>query len=152
MLTKKRLFITTIAVFALSLAALGAPKKAVERPMKITGHITVTINLESGVYVMLDWGEATHSGRFVNQGAGNWDLVNNHPAQGGGIFTAANGDKVFWVENDPGVVEATSGTGRFENITGGFTYVPNNLEVTFSQDGKTMVITFNYKGEGALIY
>ncbi len=78
--------------------------------------------------------------------------MNNHPTQDRGIFTAANCDKVFWIENTLGVIEATDGNGRFENITGGFTYGPNNVEITFSQDGKTMILSFTYKGEGTLTY
>ncbi len=151
MITNKRTPMIAFAVFALALFALGAPQKAVERPLKIDGHITLTVNLSSGNAVMSDWGEATHTGQFENRGEGQLDLETG-ALIGSGTFTAANGDKVFWVQEVSFEIVATGGTGRFEGITGGFHYAPTSEPVTTFPDGNTMVITFTYKGVGTITY
>ncbi len=152
MITRKHAVTSILVACALALVAMSAGQKAIERPMKIEGHITLTINLETGSAVMLDWGEATHTGRFDNQGAGTFDF-NSGTLSGGGTFTAANGDKVFWEQTVPFEVVATGGTGRFENIEGGFQYAPTSEPVIDTNpETKTMIITFTYKGAGTITY
>ncbi len=152
MITRKHAVASILVVCTLALVAMGAGQKAVERPMRIEGHITLTVNLETGSAVMLDWGEATHTGRFDNQGAGIFDF-DSGTLSGGGIFTAANGDTVSWVQTVPFVVVATGGTGRFENIEGGFQYAPTSEPVIDTNpETKTMIITFTYKGFGTITY
>jgi len=126
------------------------PQHAVERPLKIDGHITLTVNLTTGNSTMMDWGEATHTGRFENQGTGHLNLTTG-ALTGSGTFTAANGDQVFWVEEDNEIV-VTGGTGRFEGITGGFRMAPTSDVVTTFPDANTMIMTYTYEGVGTITY
>lgn len=141
-----------LAAVAVSLApvALGSPQKAVERPIKISGHITLTVNLTTGNSVMVDWGECTHTGRFYNQATGHMDLETGANT-GSGTFTAANGDQIFWVSQNH-EIECTGGTGRFEGITGGFRYTPTSDVVTTFPDADTMIMSFTYEGIGTVTY
>ncbi len=69
---------------------------------------------------------------------------------GTGTSIAANGDQMFWIMTDTKVT-FTGGTGRFENLTGGFEYIRSNLATTFP-DPNTLVRTFTYDGVGTVTY
>ncbi len=106
----------------------------------------MTVNLTNGHCVITDWGEATHTGRYHNQGTG----VLAEEIIASGTSTAANGDQIFWdMQGD--TITFTGGTGRFANITGGFQYTRFNVESTPSSP-TTVTITFTYKGVGTVTY
>ena len=151
MITKKPALVVTFAVCALALAVSAVAQRAVERPFKISGHITMTVDLTTGDTEVTDWGEATHGGRFLNQGTGHMDLATGS-LTGSGVWTAANGDQIFWESPETYVVECTGGTGRFENVTGGFVYVPSSNVVITMPDPNTMVVEFTYRGVGVITY
>jgi hypothetical protein len=109
---------------------------ATERPFSLTGKgIAIPILDGNGNVVGAEptgSGNATHLGMFTNTGKVNFtpDASNPnilHPS-GGGVFTAANGDKLNFVIISgaldlttgigTGDFEFTGGTGRFTNATG----------------------------------
>jgi hypothetical protein len=140
-----------VAVCILSLAALGSTKNPVTRPMRVQGNVTVTINLSDGTWVVQDLGEATHTGRYVNHGSGHFDAQGN--PVGSGTGTAANGDQIFWgMPGSSWNTQFTGGTGRFQNLTGGFNVVFQSTPVVTFPDPNTMVETYTYIGEGTVTY
>ena len=63
---------------------------------------------------------------------------------------AANGDKLFWTANGPSGMDFKGGTGRFENATGGVTWV---ISVTgYDVVGNTMTLYCTYTAEGTITY
>ena len=66
-------------------------------------------------------------------------------------MTTANGDLISFKMRNPGWIEFTGGTGRFENATGGhmieLTAPPEQGEV----DGQ-LVVRFSYTGQGTITY
>lgn len=165
MFTKKCKAIATLTVCAVALVALGSGKNPVQRPFKVHSVNVWTIDVASvdpdtGIApaTLHAEGVATHTGRLTVDGAGLWDLSSTATPVGmyvsaGGEGTAANGDHLTWAL--PGtayLLEFTGGTGRFENVTGGFTPVKIlDLAVTFP-DASTMVVTITAVGEGTLTY
>lgn len=143
--------LTALAVCALALAAIGSVKNPVSRPLRVQGNVTVAVNLSEGTWVSHDVGVGTHTGRYDNHGAGHLDAQGN--IVGGGIGTAANGDQVCWVA--PGSsweIQLTGGTGRFENLSGGFNTVFQTKPVIAFPDPNTMVQTYSYIGVGTAKY
>ena len=109
---------------------------ATERPFSLNGTGIATPILDGNGNVIgaepTGSGNATHLGMFTNTGkvsftpdASNPNIL--HPS-GGGVFTAANGDKLNFIiitgaldlttGIGTGEFEFTGGTGRFANATG----------------------------------
>jgi hypothetical protein len=147
MITRKHTLIVAFAICAVALLALGASQEYVERPFNIEGNVTVTIDLTNGHMTSVDWGEATHCGRYLNQGTGYTSP--GHLFQTGSAV-CANGDQLFWQQQDNQIV-FTGGTGRFENIKGGFEYVQFDTVPT-QPDPNTRILTFKYHGVGTVSY
>jgi|SRR5215216_944190 len=132
----KRSLSVKILVLTLTLLVASLAVTATERPFSLNGKgVAIPILDGNGNVVGAEptgSGNATHLGMFTNSGkviftpdASNPNIV--HPA-GGGVFTAANGDKLnFVIINGAldlstgigtGDFEFTGGTGRFANATG----------------------------------
>src|ERR1044072_3559643 len=132
---KRSLFIKLLALtFTLLIASLAV--SATERPFSLNGTgVAIPVLDRNGNVVGAEptcSGNATHLGMFTNTGhvdftpdASNPNIL--HPS-GGGVFTAANGDKLnFVIINGAldlttgigtGDFAFTGGTGRFANATG----------------------------------
>src|SRR5580765_2399886 len=86
---------TAIAIVALAACLLVRPTMAsldnpVTRPVKvIEGHLTITIDPQTGDYQFTDWAWATHVGLALNMGAGVLDLSTGLFISGTGVITAA---------------------------------------------------------------
>jgi hypothetical protein len=89
----------------------------------------------------------THVGRYTNHGSGtDYGLV------GSGTATAANGDQLSWTY--PGsswYVQWTGGTGRFQNVSGGWNIVSFTQTITYP-DPDTVVVVQTYTGVGTITY
>ncbi len=151
MTTKKLTPIIALAVCAVALAAVASVKNPVTRPVKVEGYVTYVIDLatgelHSGGPTAPNGGVATLTGLFSNVVSGNFNTGDIT-----GTVTAANGDQIFWRETGPNTVTFTGGTGRFEGLAGGFTFVTSNDTVSFP-DANTMVISNTYVGTGTATY
>ncbi len=132
----KRSLFMKFLVLTLTLLVGSLAVTATERPFSANGRgIAIPIFDGNGNVVGAEpsgSGNATHLGMFTNTGKVNFtpDASNPnilHPT-GGGVFTAANGDKLnFIIINGDldlttgigtGDFEFTGGTGRFANATG----------------------------------
>ena len=132
----KHLLSVKFVVLALTLVVGSLAVTATERPFSLNGKgVAIPILDGNGNVVGAEptgSGNATHLGMFTNTGkvsftpdASNPNIV--HPS-GGGVFTAANGDKLnFVIINGAldlttgigtGDFAFTGGTGRFANATG----------------------------------
>ena len=132
---KRSLFIK-ILVLTLTLLVGSLAVTATERPFSLNGTgVAIPILDGNGNVISAEptgSGNATHLGMFTNIGhvdftpdASNPTIL--HPS-GGGVFTAANGDKLNFViitgaldlttGIGTGEFEFTGGTGRFANATG----------------------------------
>ena len=132
---KRSLSIKILALtFTLLVGSLAVT--ATERPFSLNGRgVAIPVVDGNGNVVGADptgSGNATHLGTFTNTGHVDFtpDATNPnilHPS-GGGVFTAANGDKLnFVIVNGAldlttgigtGDFDFTGGTGRFANATG----------------------------------
>lgn len=167
MKTKKLICLATfaaVAACALALTALGSAKNPIQKPLKIRSVNVWTIDLtsvdSSGVApatVHVE-GETTHCGRIIVDGSGLWDL--SSPATPAGMYvsasgdgTVANRDRLTWeLPGSAYLLEFTGGTGRFANVSGGFSPVAIlDVAVTFPNPG-TMVVTITATGEGTITY
>jgi hypothetical protein len=165
MFTKKCKAIAAFAVCVVALVALGSGKNPVERPLKVHSVNVWTIDLASADHntgiapaTLHAEGVATHTGRLTVDGAGLWDLSSTATPVGmyvsaSGDATAANGEHLTWkLPGTAYMLEFTGGTGRFENVSGGFTPVKIlDVAVTFP-DAATMVVTIKAVGEGTITY
>lgn len=134
---------------------------ATERPFSLNGKgIAIPILDGNGNLVGAEptgSGNATHLGMFTNTGkvmfmpdASNPNIV--HP-NGGGVFTAANGDKLNFIiisgalDLTTGIgigdFEFTGGTGRFANATGRTSGVVQQNVITGAYE-LTLVGTIDY--------
>ena len=96
---------------------------------------------------MIDEGIYSHVGKFVS--VGKYDEFG--PDHGFGIIFAANGDQIFWEDIGGGVIVFTGGTGRFERVTGEFTFTMSEPVYVPGPSGTiSMIIT--YTGEGTITY
>ena len=132
----KRSLTIKFLVLTLTLLVGNLAVSATERPFSLTGTGIAIPVLDSNGNVIgaapTGSGNATHLGMFTNTGkvdfmpdASNPNII--HPS-GGGVFTAANGDKLNFViitgaldlttGIGTGDFEFTGGTGRFANATG----------------------------------
>src|SRR5256714_12912747 len=137
----------------LALALLASPAAAVERPFKLQGTTQIIgTPFAPGGARMRGVGQATHLGRWVNEGTLFFDGSTGPPFPALAIvnFTAANGDElditVVGTLDPSGTAIANfyivGGTGRFANASGGgdFSAHPN-------ADG-----TLSYTAEGVIDY
>ena len=132
----KRSLSLKILVLTLTLLVGSLAVTATERPFSLNGTgIAIPILDGNGNVVGAEptgSGNATHLGMFTNTGHVDFtpDAANPailHPS-GGGVFTAANGDKLNFVIISgaldlttgigTGDFDFTGGTGRFANATG----------------------------------
>ena len=141
----------TLAICVFAFGAVGSVKNPVTRPIRVQGHVTAIINLttgelQSGGPTAPNFAVGTHTGSSSNVASGNF-----FTGEIDGTVTAANGDQIFWMATGPESIGFTGGTGRFEGITDGFTFVMSNETVTFP-DANTMVISYDYLGIGTATY
>lgn len=151
-------WITLLAICTLSLPTGLSAKDAVERPFKFRNDYT-TVNYTpfpfSGVLEGTGW--ATHLGRITAY-ADLLGYVESGDALFRGFFTSANGDQVFWdAYVNPGIsytVIFTGGTGRFQNVSGGFdaVYTYRTMEPYPPVPGTDVLVTFGSEGTGTIIY
>ncbi len=145
----------TIAVAAVALCALCmAAKHPVQRPCKNHGTVVWTINLQDGSSTAVQIGEAAHGGRFTDTASAVWDLQTMTVISGGGLSVFENGEQVSWVfGNGPYQVNFTGGTGRFENVTGGFNFeFRGEPKVTPGPGPGFVTWEASYTGEGTITY
>ena len=157
----KRSLSIKILLVTLTLLIGSLAVTATERPFSLNGKgIAVPIIDDHGNIVGAEptgSGNATHLGMFTNTGRVNFtpDATNPnilHPT-GGGVFTAANGDKLnFIILNGAldlttgigtGDFGFTGGTGRFANATGQVSGVIEQNVVTGAYE-LTMVGNIDY--------
>ncbi len=154
MITNKYTALATLAACALALTALGSAKNPVPRPFSSKGHLEATavgINGTIVTFKFTDTGEATHIGRYSNEGTFGVDATTGQLTTGSGVNTAANGDTLSWISVvGPGAgqftITWTGGTGRFANVSGQAVGTSANLV-----QGPT-AISFDYTSEGAITY
>ena len=132
---KRSLFIKLLALtFTLLVASLAV--SATERPFSLNGTgVAIPVLDRNGNVVGAEptgSGNATHLGMFTNTGQVSFTPDPSNPnilhPSGGGVFTAANGDKLnFFIISGAldlttgigtGDFEFTGGTGRFASATG----------------------------------
>ena len=148
------LVICTLAIFALALPVYGSEKNPVERPVKGRGEIEITASLLDGSFSSPNWGESTVIGRYTNIGHGVLDPTSGAILYAHGTIVAANGDQINWTQEGPsGGAVFTGGTGRFEAVTGGFSWQPaGEIEVTLDLEKMTMTMRFAFTLEGTIRY
>jgi len=143
--------IATLALCAVGLVALGSAKNPVERPFKVRGQNTVTINFSTGAWEFYGSAVTTHAGLCDSYASGHVDAVGNFV--GTGFAIAANGDLAFFeMPGSTWYVQFTGGTGRFENATGGWNPISTTvIDEHWNEDG-TMSQTYNIVGVGTMTY
>ena len=151
----KRIALTTLTAGALALQAWGNPAHPVARPFWGIATVTWTINMLTGEATGNETGAATYLGNYLNESTA---IYSTDPANFGivsatGTVTTADGDQCFWVmtPDQPGVVQVTGGTGRFEGLTGELAAVSSE-EPIISVAFPIMTVTLTYKAAGTLTY
>jgi len=150
-----RNIVLVLAVCVLVLPAPLVAKKQVTRPFKISGNMTLVLDLTTMAWEMEDWGQATHMGRYANEGSGSVADASLADGAGSGVNTVASGDGVFWhIVADGGVwtVTFTGGTGRFAGATGSFIAVPGAMVVAAGPGPAQLTYTLAYTGNGTITY
>ena len=134
--------------------AAASLKNPVTRPVKvIEGHLTITIDPQTGEYEFTDWAWATHVGLAPNFGAGFLDLESGLFLSGTGVVTAANGDTLSWeVGTTPNSIVYTGGTGRFEGVSGGLSVIVTSQTLLSVNGDGTLTFLMTYEGEGTITY
>ena len=153
----KYIALATVAALTLAIPALGGTKNPVARPYLGHSTITWTVNMLTGSATAYETGEATHLGLYINEASAIYSL---DPASFGivsatGTVTAADGDQCFWImtSDQPGVVQVTGGTGRFEGVTGWLAAVSMEEPIiAIDPATMTMTITITYTAAGTLVY
>jgi hypothetical protein len=120
----------------------------------LTVDPTRTVDPSKPYFKMVDIGECTYFGRYVNNGWVQIDMSAQPPRSlgGEGTLTAANGDSVGWIlAVDPANPERVcivpnTGTGRFEGATGYLENFP--VSMTPNPNG---TITIIHWAEGELM-
>ncbi len=150
-----------LAGCAICLSAAAEPKQQVSRPYKITGvtvgeitAVTVTTNDLLISFNLVNVGEATHCGRYLNVGTTTLSLV-THTGTAEGTFSAANGDIIYWVGVIKGTaltVTATGGTGRFAGGSGGFVAELSNVIIDPLPPVVGGIISYTFEGTGRVSY
>src|SRR4030095_16469421 len=117
----KRSLSVNFLVLALTLLVGSLAVTATERPFSANGTgVAIPIIDENGNFVGAEptgSGNATHLGTFTNTGKVNFTTDASNPniliPSGGGVFTAANGDKLNFVIVS-GALDLTTGIGTGE--------------------------------------
>lgn len=154
---RKRTVLATAGFMALVLAVAGlsvAWTGQVSRPFQITGTATGEITSVAPDLTITSTykgvGEATHCGRFLDEGTSTLSLVTGK-GTGEGTFVAADGSKWFYtfvVDGATFTVTTTGGTGRFKGGTCEFVAQLDNLQVDLTA-GTT---SYTYVGSGEITY
>ena len=154
---RTRTVLATAGLLALVVAAAGvsvASSRQVSRPFKIkatvTGEITSVSPDLTITYTIKDVGEATHCGRYSNEGTFTYSLA-SATGTGEGTFVAADGSKFFWTcvaAPESFTVTSTGGTGRFEGGTLEFVGQTDNVQV----DLIAGTVSYTYVGSGEITY
>ncbi len=138
---------------ALALPLNAKDKKQVTRPVKGIGHATVVVDLATREATISDWGQATHSGSWINCGEGLLDETFTYWVSGGGTIVAANGDTSDYQFTGPFSIGYTGGTGRFQGVTGGMTFtITSASDPVFNEDYTMMTTQFTYEMDGEITY
>ncbi len=138
---------------ALALPLSAKDKKQVTRPVKGIGHATVVVDLATREATIVDWGQATHTGRYTADGEGFVDETFSYWVSGHGTIVAANGDTVDWEFTGPNSHRYTGGTGRFLGVTGGVTFtITSASDPAFNEDYTVMTTEFTYEMVGEITY
>jgi len=143
---------TATCVFAL--ATLGSIKNPVPKPLKLHATAIWLVDLSDGSAITYQIGEATHIGRFTNEGSGTWNLLDFTILSASGTVTTADGGHVFWeLPGSSYGVEFTSGTDRWFHLTGGFNTVwRSEPDIKPGPVPGTIVVSIDYRGEGTVTY
>jgi hypothetical protein len=138
--------IAALAVLMLASSALASERNPVTRPYLTHSTITAEVimlepsewymegenRLIVGTWALTGIGVATHSGKYTDEGHGvaYVDLTDGSMhGVGSGCATNARGEQVTWDSWEPldgsrqVTVTFTGGTGRFESVSGQFTFV-----------------------------
>jgi hypothetical protein len=119
---------------------------------RIEGHVIMLLDTLTGTFRFTDEGVSS-LGRFTNEGIGQVD-VNGVIVWSVGVATLANGDELSWAINpgSPNTVVWTGGTGRFEDVSGGFDFVRSPPTLTPGPTIDLVIVTYDYKGAGTIAY
>jgi hypothetical protein len=139
-----------------------------ELPHRNWGDSTIVFDFDSATLdgplltvplTMTGSGIATQTGRYENAGTGTmiFDVSSGTPTpvlmEGSGCATiTATGDEIHWVAEAIGTsqhvtVTFTHGTGRFEDVEGGFTY-----DYTPDPGNPPNVLSYDYVGRGTITF
>ena len=168
MTTEKKLMVTAfICLSALLLATAGSVVGdagiPVERPFRVHGEATVLAdwedqNTDSDGRPFVPWtmtaSQVSTEGWSTNEGTGVIYL-DTLVSEGSGVSTELNGGTIAWdaleeFGTQHTTVTFTGGTGRFENVTGEFTFDYTILTSELNEDGNPVKITYSYWGEGSI--
>ena len=129
--------------------ALNA-QQPVTRPLHIQGQSTGLMDLFPFdlPWTELEQGVASEIGKFVSVGKYSAYAPN---ALAFGILFAANGDQIHW-EYSGGVTSLTGGTGRFEGVTGTWTFTEVSAYDYASDPSGRLIIRYTWKAEGTITY
>ncbi|MBN2592849.1 MAG: hypothetical protein JXA81_05020 [Sedimentisphaerales bacterium] len=137
----------------------------VERPFMIHSDITATVDWsQMGVdeegRPFVPWtskaSQLCIEGWSINIGSGVLYL-DTFDSEGSGLCTYTTGDTIEWDSFEQfgtqhTTVTFTGGTGRFENITGGFSFDYTILNQEVNEEGNPVSLTSSYWGEGTITY
>jgi hypothetical protein len=171
MFTKKRVTVAVlISAVGLLLATGGGivsgnAETPIERPLRIHSDVTATIDWEQqGVDAegrpFVPWSSKASQlcteGWSTNIGSGVLYL-DTFASEGSGLCTYTTGDTIEWDSFEEfgtqhTTVTFTGGTGRFENISGGFSFDYTVLNQVLNEEGNPVSMTSSYWGEGTISY
>jgi hypothetical protein len=165
--------VSVLAVCALVWTAMANVKNPVPRPFQTKGTVTINIKtfgspvpdpdldaLQTGSWTTTATPVATHLGRYTEEGEGgiyiDYDFANHIAlsppyAKGHGRATAVGGDTIEWdsfewMGSQHVTITFTGGTGRFEYVSGGFSYDHP------AQDPTATEWIYEYIGAGTITY
>ena len=119
----------------------------VTRPIRIQSQVTLLDVFAGAPFAAIDQGVISGLGDYV--GVGKW----SSEMEGFGILYAANGDQIFWGTVDGGLnVTFTGGTGRFQNVSGGWTITELSGPVLVNGPMGTFSGLYPYKAKGTITY
>jgi hypothetical protein len=115
---------------------------------------------------IIEFGQASHLGRFAEQGYGIFQPLSltSGAVAGAGVYTAANGDLLYWVATgtsvmaDDGQSATFDGTGHFAGGTGKFAAATGGFPMHFNEkvepptDPLVSTFTYSYRVRAAIRY
>lgn len=168
MTTEKKLMVAAfICLSALLLATagsvVGSAEIPVERPFRIHGEATVLADwenqsIDSDDRPFVPWtmtaSQVSTEGWSTNEGTGVIYL-DTLVSEGSGVTTELNGDTIAWDAFEEFGTQHTTvtfmrGTGRFENVTGEFTFDYIILTSELNEDGNPVKIVYTFWGAGSI--